>query len=127
VAGDVGDVVGPRGGRSAERAGSEVAAAVAVEGDSGMLEPEDLVRRLAAHDLDRVLVAEEVRALDGVVRVRLPGVLRVERGVDAARGGNRVGPHRVDLGDDGDGGTRLGGCKSGPLAGEAGPDDQDVM
>jgi hypothetical protein len=33
----------------------------------------------------------------------------------------------VDLGDDGDGGTRLGGCESGPLAGEAGPDDQDVM
>src|SRR3712207_6994278 len=48
-----------------------------------------LVRRLAAHDLDRVLVTQVVRPLHGVERVRLPRVLRVERGVDAA--GRRVG------------------------------------
>ena len=75
LAGDVGDVVGARRGCAAEGAGAELALLVAVEGDAEVLEVEDLVRRLAAHDLDRVLVAEVVRALDGVEGVRLPGVL----------------------------------------------------
>jgi hypothetical protein len=98
-----------------------------VEGDAGVLQPQDLVRSLTAHDLDRVLVAQVVRPLDGVERMGLPAVLGVQRGVDAAGGRHRMGAHRMDLGDDGDGGTRLGGCESGPLAGAAGPDDQDVM
>jgi hypothetical protein len=33
----------------------------------------------------------------------------------------------MDLRDDGDGGTRLGGCESGPLAGQPSTDDQDVV
>ena len=44
LAGDVGDVVGPRGGGAAERARAEMAGLVAVEGDAGVLEPQDLVR-----------------------------------------------------------------------------------
>src|SRR3712207_7370826 len=46
------------------RSGAEMPGLVAVERDALVLEPEHLVGRLAAHDLDRVLVAEVVRALD---------------------------------------------------------------
>ena len=77
MAGDVGDVVGAGGGGAAERAGAEVARVVPVEGDAEVLEIQDLVGRLAAHDLDGVLVPEVVRALDRVERVRLPRVLGV--------------------------------------------------
>ena len=80
MAGDVGHVVGAGGRGAAEGAGPQVAGLVAVEGDAGVLEPEDLVRRLPAHDLDRVLVAEVVRPLDGVERVGLP----VSSGLSAA-------------------------------------------
>src|SRR6202012_1008454 len=115
------------GGRgAAEGAGAEVAALVAVEGDAGVLEPQDLVRRLAAHDLDRVLVTQVVRALDGVERVGLPRVLGIEGGVDAAGGGHRVRADRVDLGDDRHGGARLCGRQRGALTGQPGADDQYV-
>ena len=72
LAGDVGDVVGARLRGAAEGAGAELALLVAVEGDAEMLEVQDLLRGLAAHDRDRVLVAEVVGALDRVERVRLP-------------------------------------------------------
>ncbi len=78
LAGDVGDVVGAGGGGAAEGAGAELAFLVAVEGDAEVLEVEDLLRRLAGHDFDRVLVAEVVGALDRVEGVRLPGVARVQ-------------------------------------------------
>ena len=84
LAGDVGHVVGAGGRGAAEGAGAELALLVAVEGHAQVLEVEHLVGRLAAHDLDGVLVAQVVRALDGVERVRLPRVLGVQRGVDAA-------------------------------------------
>jgi hypothetical protein len=64
-----------------------IAFLVAVEGDAEVLEVEDFLRRLAGHHFDRVLVAEVVGALDRVEGVGLPGVARVERGVDAALGG----------------------------------------
>ena len=127
MAGDVGDVVGAGGRGAAERARAEVARVVAVEGDAEVLEIQDLVGRLAAHDLDRVLVAEVVRALDRVERVRLPRVLGVERRVDPAGGGDRVRADRVDLRDDRHGRARLGGGQGRPLAGEAGTDDEDVV
>ena len=58
-------------------------------------------RRLAAHVLDRVLVAEPVRALDGVVRVPPPVVFGQvpERGVDPALRGDGVRPSREQLRD----------------------------
>ena len=127
LAGDVGDVV--RAGRrgAAEGAGAELALVVAVERDPDVLEVQQLVRRGAAHDLDRVLVAEEVRALDGVVGVRLPRVLGVERRVDPAGGRDRVRAHRVDLAHDRHRGALVGGGQGGALAGEARSDDQDVV
>ena len=102
LAGDVGDVVGPRRRRPAECALAEAARLVPVEGHTEVLERQELVRRLAAHDLDRVLVAEVIGALDGVEGVRLPGVLRVERGVDPALSRIGMGPNGMDLGDDPD-------------------------
>ena len=127
MAGDVGDVVGARGGCAAERARAEVAGLVAVEGHAEVLEVQDLIGRLAAHDLDRVLVAQVVGPLDRVERVRLPRVLRVERGVDPAGGRDGVRADGVDLGDDRHRGAGFGRRQGGPLAGEPGADDQDVM
>ena len=127
LAGDVGDVVGAGRGGAAEGARAEQALLVAVEGDALVLEPEHLVRRLAAHDLDRVLVAEVVRALDGVERVRLPRVVRVQRGVDAAGGRVGVRSDGVDLAHDRHGRPGAGGRERGALAGEAGADDQHVV
>src|SRR3954454_3389491 len=124
---DVGDVVGAGRGGPAERAGAEPALRVAVERHTAMLEPEHLAGGLAAHDLDRVLIAQVVRSLHGVERVRLPRVVRVQRGVDAARGRVGVRPDGVDLGHDGHGRAALGGRQSRPLPGEAGADDEDVM
>src|SRR3954453_1201551 len=127
LAGDVGDVVGAGGGGAAEGAGAELSLLVAVEGDAEVLEVEDFLRRLPGHDFDRVLVAQVVGALDRVERVGLPGVARVQRRVDAALGGVGVGADRVDLADDPDRYTFLSGGESRPLAGETGPDCENVM
>ena len=56
-----------------------------------------------AEDLDRVLVAEVVGALDGVERVRLGAVLGgvPERRVDPSFGRAGVAAGRVELRDDG--------------------------
>ncbi len=59
--------------------------------------------------------------------MRLPGVLGIERGVDATRRGDRVRADGVDLGDDRDRRAGLGRRQRGPLAGQAGADDQDVV
>ena len=118
LAGDVGDVVGARRRGAAEGAGAEVALVVAVEGDAEVLEVDDLLGRLAAHDLDRVLVAQVVGALDRVERVRLPRVVGVERGVDPALRGVRVRAHGVDLRDDPDRHAGLGSRERGALPGQ---------
>src|SRR4051794_25375640 len=127
LAGDVSDVVGARRGGAAERARAELALGTAVEGDALVLEPQHLARGLLAHDLDRVLVAEVVGALDRVERVRLPRVVGVERGVDAARGRVGVRSNRVDLAHDRDRGSRARGGECGALAGESGADDEYVV
>ena len=80
-------------------------------------------------DLDRVLVAEVVGALDGVEGVRLGAVLGgvAERGVDAALGGAGMAPRRVQLRDHADVRApvvRLDGCAH---AGAPGADDEDVV
>ena len=127
LAGDVGDVVGAGRGGAAEGAGAELALLVAVEGDAEVLEVEDLLRRLAAHDLDRVLVAQVVGALDRVEGVRLPGVAGVEGRVDPALGRIGMRADGVDLADDPDRDALLGGRQGGPLSGQAGTDYENVM
>ena len=88
MAGDVGGEDRARRAGGAERPLRELAVLVSREDGAPVLELVDVVGRLAGEDLDRVLVAEVVRALDGVEGVDLGVVLaRVpERGVDAALG-----------------------------------------
>ena len=104
VAGDVGGVDGARRAGGAERALGDPAVLVAREDAAPVLELVDVAGRLAREDLDRVLVAEVVGALDRVERVDLGAVLgRVpERRVDAALGRAGVAARRVQLRDDGD-------------------------
>ena len=83
---------------------------------------------LAAHVLDGILVAQIVRALDGVEHVPVP-VVRQDIGqgrVDAALGGDRVRAGRKDLGDHRD--TRLGlrQLQRGAQAAAAGADDEGI-
>ena len=127
LARDVRDVVGARGRGPAEGAGAELALLVAMEGHPKVLEVEQLVRRRLAHDLDRVLVGQVVRALDGVEGVRLPAVVLLQRRVDPALGGVRMRADRVDLAHDPHRNALLGSRERGPLSREASPDNQDVM
>src|SRR3954469_11052674 len=127
LAGDVRDVRGALHGCAAERAQVHLALLVAVERHPDVLEVQHLFGRLGAHDLDRVLIAEEVRALDGVVGVAAPAVVGADGRVDAAGGRDGVRPDRVDLAQDGDGGASIGGRQGGALAREAGADDEDVV
>ena len=69
MAGDVGGVRRARRAGGAERTLRDPAVVGAREDRAPVLELVDVVRRLVAEDLDRVLVAEVVGALDGVVRV----------------------------------------------------------
>ena len=72
---------------------------IAVENHPHVLHIDDFLARLHAHDRNRVLVAEVVAALDGVVGVLFPVIAAVsERGVDAALGGVGVAANRVHLG-----------------------------
>ena len=85
--------------------------------------------RVLGHRLDRVLVAQVVRALDAVEGVVLGRVLFAvaERGVDAALGRARMAADRVHFRDDRDVGAALGGLDRGAHAGEAAADDDDVV
>ena len=66
-----------------------------------VLEFDDRGRRFLAHELDRVLVAEPVRSLDGVVEMEAPVVFAhvAERGADATLRGDGVAARREHLGD----------------------------
>src|SRR4029077_12791170 len=82
---------------------------------------------LAGHDFDCVLVAEVVGALDRVEGVRLPGVTRIQRGVDPALRCIGVGANRVDLADDPYRYAFLGGREGGALSCEASANYENVM
>ena len=83
------------GGVAAEGTLVDGAVRVAVEGHAEVLEFVHDLRGFAAHELDRVLVAEPVGTLDGVVEVVVPVVLGhiAQRRADAAlrRHGVRTG------------------------------------
>ena len=129
VARDVGRVHRSRRARGAERPLRELSLVVPREDAAPVLELVDVAGRLAREDLDRVLVAEVVGALDGVEGVLLRAVLRgvPERRVDPALGRAGVAPRGVDLRDDADVRARVECLDRGAHAGAAGPDDDDVV
>jgi hypothetical protein len=129
VTGDVGRVGRARLAGSPERTLGDPAVLGAREDGAPVLELVDVARRLLAEDLDRVLVAEVVRALDRVegvlLRVVLGGV--PERGVDAALGRPGVATHRVDLRQERDVGARVVRLDRGAHARETSPEHQHVV
>ena len=69
-----------------------------------MLKLVDHFRRLSAHELDGILVAEIVRPFDGVEHMPVPAVVtHIAKGsADASLRGNRVRTRREDLREHGD-------------------------
>ena len=116
-------------GHAAERALVDLAVLGARERHAVVLELDHGRDRLAAHVLDRVLVAEPVGTLDGVVEVVAPVVLAhvAERGRDAALRRHGVRARREHLGD----ARRLQAFLRQPegraQAGAAGADDDHVV
>src|SRR5690606_23954546 len=117
------------GGHAAEGALVDLAFLGARERHALVLELDDRRDRLAAHVLDRVLVAQPVRALDGVVEVVAPVVRAhvAQRGRDAALRGDGVRTGREHLGDAGGLQALLRQPEGGAQAGAAGADDDHVV
>jgi hypothetical protein len=67
-----------------------------------MLEAEQLLRRFLHEGLDGILIAEPVAASNRVERVFVEAVVGSYRTCRTPLGGDRVAPHRVHLGHDGD-------------------------
>ena len=113
----------------AERALVDLALGGAREGHPGMLELIDRRRRLPAQIFDRVLVAQPVRALHGVVHVPGPMVRPhvPERRRDPALSGDGVAAGREHLGDARRPQPRPGRPHRRPKPRPAGADDDDVV
>ncbi len=135
VPGAVGRVARAAHGRLAVIAGMTAEATLvdaplgcAVERQAHLLEVEDRVDGLLAHDLGGILVDEVVAALDGVEGVPLPVVLLDvgEGGAHAALGRAGVGASRVELRQHRRSGA-LARLEGGAHAGAAGADDDDVI
>ena len=115
-------------GHAAERALVDLAFLGARERHALVLEFDDRRDRLAAHVLDRVLVAQPVRTLDGVEEVVAPVVLAhvAERGRDAALRRHGVRARREHLGDAGGLQALLGQAEGGAQARATGADHDHV-
>ena len=103
------------GGVAAEGALVDGAVGIAVERHAEMLKLVHDLGRFAAHELDRVLVTQPVRTLDGVEEVIVPVVLAhiAQRSADAALSGHGVRAGREDFGQHGHiqaGQRELQGC-----------------
>jgi hypothetical protein len=115
-------------GVPAERALVDRAVGVAVERHPEVLELVDDLRRRLAHVLDRILVAEPVRALDRVIHVPEPVVLGHvgERGTDAALRRDSMRARREHLREHGDRQPGFGELQRRAHARAAGADDDRV-
>ena len=113
----------------AERALVNLPVLRAGEGQAVVLELDHSLGGLPAHVLNRVLVAEPVRALDRVVRVPPPVVLGhvTQRRVDPALRGDGVRPSGKQLRDARRLQTVLGQTDRGAKAGAAGADHHRVV
>ena len=116
-------------GHPAECALVDLAFIGAAERQAGMFQLIDRRGRLAAQIFDRVLVAQPVRPLDGVVHVPAPVVLAhvAERGRDAALRGDGVASRREYLGHAGGLQPRLGRAHRRAQSRSAGADDDHVI
>ncbi len=117
------------GGHAAERALVDLALFGAAEGHAVVFQLDDGRNGLTAHVLDGVLVAQPVRALDGVVEVVTPVVFAhvAQRGGNTALRGHGVRTGREDLGQ-ADGLQALGGkSERGAQTGTAGTDHDHVV
>ena len=117
-------------GHAAERALIDLAVFLAArERQAPVLQLVHGGRRVAAHVFDRVLVAEPVGALDGVVHVPAPVVLAhvAERGRDAALRRDRVRAGRKHLGDAGGAQAGFGAADDRAQARAAGADHHHVV
>ncbi len=114
---------------AAERTLIDGAVLVAAERHAGMFQLDHRRRRFAHHIFDRVLVAQPVRPLDGVVHVPGPviGAVVAERGGDAALRRHGVAAGREQLGDAGGLETRFGAAHGGAQARAAGTHDDGVV
>ncbi len=127
-AGALGDALAVVRRHAAEGALVDAPVRRARERHAEMLELIDRFRRVLAQVFDRVLVAQPVRALDGVVHVPAPVVLAhvAQRRGDAALRRDRVAAGREDLGDAGGLEAARGAFQRGAQAGAAGAHDDDV-
>jgi hypothetical protein len=101
---------------------------VAVERHAEMLEFDHDFGRFPTEKLDRVLIAEPVRSLDGVVHVPHPAVFAhvAERRTDASLCGNRVRSGGKHFRQHGNLETRLGELQGRTHAGAAGAYDYRI-
>ena len=116
-------------GHAAERALVDLAVLGARERHAPVLELVDGLGRVAHHVFDRVLVAEPVRPLDGVVHVPAP-VVRMhvaQRSRNATLRCNRMRAGREHFCDAGGAQARFRAANHGAQAGAAGADDHDVI
>ena len=113
----------------AERALVDRAVVVAAERNARVLQLVNRCGRLAHHVFDRVLVAQPVRPLDGIVHVPRPVIGRIvaQRCGDAALCGDRVAARGKDLGDIGGAETGLGSAHRGAQARSARAHDHHVI
>ena len=113
---------------AAERTLVNFAVLQAIERHAEMLELIHHFARLAAHEFDRVLVAEIIRAFDGVVHMPVPVVFGdiSERRGNAALRGNGVRTGGENLGQHGYLESRFGQLQCGAHAGAAGADDYRI-
>ena len=129
MAGDVGCIGGPRRTRGSEGPLRDPPVLGAREDRAPVLELVDVAGRLVAEDLDRVLVAEVVGALDGVEGVLLRAVLGCvsERGVDPALRRAGVTADRMDLREKRDVRAEIVSLDRGAHPGASGADDEHVV
>ena len=117
------------GGHATEGALINLAGFGARKGHTIVFEFDDRRYRLTTHVFNRILVAEPVGALDGVVHMPAPVVRAhiAERRAHAALRRDRVAARREDLGQTGGRESRFGHAKGGAQARAAGADHDHVV
>ena len=128
-AGALRDALAEMRGHAAERPLVDAAVLGARERHAVVLELDDRGRRLLAHELDGVLVAQPIRTLHGVVHMPAPVVVAhvAERRRDAALRRDRMAAGREHLGQARGGKPGLGQAEGRAQSRAAGADDDHIV